>query len=198
MSNTNFPERKVHTVDLAGRTLKSTMSCNARLSTSDLTETSNAQKEVLHTLLCEMTEKSPPDSYRQYATIKSNYTIVEKTVRNCNYRIDNQMGLDVDLDPRLNIQYQIGRNSHAMVLVRMKPIECPPDIKQTVGLIDEDKIFGFTPKAVMGFIEKALKYSAANKCNTDIEWTIKEDERDRSRSRSGSRNRSRDRSRDRH
>lgn len=181
-----------------GKTYKSEMSWNAGPSALDrqLAETSESQRDVLQYLLCEMVKTPPPNSYRRYATIKPAYTIVEKTVGKCNYRIDNQMKLNLSSpDPRLNIQYQIGNNSHAMVLVRMRPIACPPDI--TVGLIDEDQLFGFSPRTVMGFIEDSLRHSADKKCYTYIEWTIrpKEDRRERSRSRSGSRNRSRDTSR---
>ena len=157
--------------------------------TSDLTRTTNSQKEILHKLLYNMTRTLPPDAYRRYAN-KHTYTIVEITYKGCNYRIDNQTRLILsDPEPKLNIHYQIAGNSHAIVLVKMKPTECPPDIK--VGLVDEDQTFGFPPgSTVMGFIEEALKYSANNKCYTNIEWTIKEVERKKSQSKHESSNRS--------
>lgn len=179
MINTDRQDVDEQEVCHNGKCYKKTMYWQAGDLNPKLTKPSNAQKKVLRELLDKMKRKlPPPESYRQKATEVQSYTIVKGEGDERSYRIDNQMKLKTsDRHAKLDIQYQIGGKSYAMVEVWMKPTECPGDIIDQVGLIDEDKTFSFSPEAVMGLIEKALQYSADEKCYTYIKWTIEERKR---------------------
>ena len=175
---------------VSGKKYLSVMYWHSLPKTHNISASSNNDRDMLKTLLAEMALKA---MYRTQMRRYDPYSIVgrDRSGKNIgtHYRIDNQTRVNLDNPkPILNLHYQIGDRSHAMVVVHMKPSSAPEGRENELIDNANEGGLGFQPKTVMGFIEDALKYSAENDCYTHIEWFVSElEDEKRERRRSGDR-----------
>lgn len=166
----NIPEVNgvMRLVEMRGQTYISIMCWYAEDPTINLSPSNNAQKRTLRDLLGEMSRNQKFAQLLQYSPVIPIRTIVNSG----NQRIDNQNPVNVnDPSPRLNMQYQIGNNSHAMVLVHLKPIVAPDEFRNCL-IINEN--VGFSLARVEGLLQDAFNSSihATTPCYTHLCWVI--------------------------
>lgn len=172
---------------LDGKKYRVTMSYVPLVSLNNkLRQASREEKDLLEKLIVALNHRNK-DSDRGYLSSEVSTVGVQTLVslpdkRNPSnktyYRIDNQIACNMTgpyvakgPGPKINLQYQVGTESVAEVLIYMKPYRCPAQFKDE--LLDHP-VYGFSEGQVMRFVDLAFKSSAEEKQYFVIGWTIEE------------------------
>lgn len=155
---------------MQGRMYTSVMCWYAEERTDNLSPSTNAQQRTLRDLLRQMSQNQSFVQLLSYTPTIPIKTIVETTVSRVNHRIDNQNPVTLtNPSPRLNLQYQIGSNSYATVIIHLKPND-PPNGFENRFIYDAD--VGFSFPRIEGSMQHAFKFSTKAQSQTHIKWYI--------------------------